>query len=497
MSFKMISTAFAVTALLSSATAFLEKRTQTPLPPCSYPYTPFIYSGCYYDAVYNRSLPFMAPIEFNNATVEQCTAACKGNGYRYAGLEYYGQCYCGASISSDVAPPTDCNFTCNGDPNEICGGQDRLSIYQDPTFPDASDIACSSEYKSLGCYTEGSNGRSLAYSQIQLNASIMTTELCLNACGAKGYPFAGTEYSQECYCGVVLGNGTVPAPASDCNMLCNGDSSETCGGQDRLNLYVSTYLESAEPCEAPPVSSSSSSSSTPTPSSAVYSSSSTVSNPSSTVYSSSSWIYSSSSIASSSSSTVPSSSSTKYSSSSSSTLSTVTTSCPIPSNTYSPPPPPSSTVSTSCTPAPTSSCLCATPTPWSGSKAVGGYQLPCVGCNDQTSQRPSYPFKLFNQKNFGQCPVYGKGKTSNACTDACTTQYTWCMSYANSCKNNKYAPESYSSANNRCRQQYSDCANANQAVVDDGRCNTTSKNTPATSNQWYTWCSNYISQWFH
>lgn len=77
MSLKMLSTAFAVTALLSSATAFFEKRTQTPLPPCSYPYTPFVYSGCFYDSVSTRSLPFMAPIEFNNATVEQCTAACK------------------------------------------------------------------------------------------------------------------------------------------------------------------------------------------------------------------------------------------------------------------------------------------------------------------------------------------------------------------------------------------------------------------------------------
>lgn len=303
---------------------------------------------------------------------------------------------------------------------------------------------------SLGCYTEGSNGRSLAYSQIQLNASVMTTELCLNACGARGFPFAGTEYSQECYCGVVLGNGTVPAPASDCNMPCNGNSSETCGGQDRLNLYVSNDLESTEPCEAPPVSSSSS---TPAPTSTVYSSSST--------------------------------------------LSTVTTSWPIPSNTYSPPPPPSSTISTSHAPAPTSSCLCATPTPWSGSKAVGGYQLPCVGCNDQASQRPNYPFKLFNQKNFGQCPVYSHGKTSNACTDACTTQYTWCMSYANSCKNNNHAPESYSSANNRCRQQYADCANANKAAKDDGRCNTTSNTTPATSNQWYGWCSNWLKQWFN
>lgn len=55
-----------------------------------YPYTEFVYSGCYHDAVSSRSLPFQAELEFNNATVEQCTAYCKGNNYRYAGLEYYG-----------------------------------------------------------------------------------------------------------------------------------------------------------------------------------------------------------------------------------------------------------------------------------------------------------------------------------------------------------------------------------------------------------------------
>ncbi|KAF2676831.1 WSC-domain-containing protein, partial [Lentithecium fluviatile CBS 122367] len=178
-------------------------------PPCVYPYTEFVYSGCYVDSVGSRALPFQTELEFNNATVEQCTAYCKGNNYRYAGLEYYGQCFCGTSVSASSAPEEECNLPCNGDSTQACGGADRVSVYQDPTFPDADDIAVSSDYLSLGCYTEGAAGRSLDYSQWDfLDEDTMTTETCLTACGAKGFPFAGTEFGRECYCGVVLGNGT-------------------------------------------------------------------------------------------------------------------------------------------------------------------------------------------------------------------------------------------------------------------------------------------------
>ncbi len=32
-------------------------------------------------------------------------------------------------------------------------------------------------------------------------------------------------------------NGGAPATASDCNMVCAGNSSEFCGGPNRLNVY--------------------------------------------------------------------------------------------------------------------------------------------------------------------------------------------------------------------------------------------------------------------
>lgn len=76
---------------LASASGHLLVRNNPPQPPCVYPYTKFVYSGCFVDSVSSRTLPFQTVLEFNNATVEQCTAYCKGNNYRYAGLEYFGK----------------------------------------------------------------------------------------------------------------------------------------------------------------------------------------------------------------------------------------------------------------------------------------------------------------------------------------------------------------------------------------------------------------------
>jgi hypothetical protein len=49
---------------------------------------------------------------------------------------------------------------------------------------------------------------------------------------------AGVEYGDECFCASSYVNNTVPAaaPASDCNMDCSGDASQTCGGPYRLQV---------------------------------------------------------------------------------------------------------------------------------------------------------------------------------------------------------------------------------------------------------------------
>lgn len=124
----------------------------------------------------------------------------------------------------------------------------------------------------MGCYSDlGPNGRTLAWRQDQIPDADLTIEACLQACKEGGYAFAGVEYSQECYCGVVLGNGTAKVDESNCQMTCNGNTTELCGGAANLYLYVAEDLLSTDPCNGNPggpVSSSTSSSAPSTSASA-------------------------------------------------------------------------------------------------------------------------------------------------------------------------------------------------------------------------------------
>ena len=100
------------------------------------------------------------------------------------------------------------------------------------------------------------------------NTTGMTDESCVAFCTTGGFIFAGTEYAQECCefsanchvphplityhsilngqiistdtkldCGNYLAPGSSNATATDCNMACTGNSSEQCGGPNRLSLF--------------------------------------------------------------------------------------------------------------------------------------------------------------------------------------------------------------------------------------------------------------------
>ena len=64
----------------------------------------------------------------------------------------------------------------------------------------------------------------------------VSIETCTDACFNAGYPLAGTEFADECYCGLDFSNGGAPTPLTDCSMVCAGNSSEFCGGPNRLNV---------------------------------------------------------------------------------------------------------------------------------------------------------------------------------------------------------------------------------------------------------------------
>jgi glucan 1,3-beta-glucosidase len=163
---------------------------------------------------------------------------------------------------------------CDGNPNETCGGPSRLDLYSlgtvsVPTGTQTSTSAAASASVTdtgdktwffRGCYTD-SAARTLTHGNPVPDA--ITVELCQSMCYEGGYILAGIEYTDQCCkflfyiylrfwvraallitilytdCDNSLHNGGTLAPEGNlyCDMPCTGNSSQTCGGNSRLDLY--------------------------------------------------------------------------------------------------------------------------------------------------------------------------------------------------------------------------------------------------------------------
>ena len=200
-------------------------------------------SGCYTDSVKQRTLKGSVTTG-SQMTQESCVSYCSGLNYGYAGVEYAGECYCSNSIATTGASAAigDCNMACSGNNAQACGGSNRINVFHNGATP-ATAVAVTQNvngWASIGCFTDGgANARTLTYAQgVPAGPDGMTVEACTSSCQAGGYTLAGVEYSIECYCGNAFSNGGGKLPdLSSCNMPCAGNSSESCGGPNRLNVY--------------------------------------------------------------------------------------------------------------------------------------------------------------------------------------------------------------------------------------------------------------------
>ncbi|KAK3383119.1 glyoxal oxidase-like protein [Lasiosphaeria ovina] len=199
------------------------------------------YQGCYTD-VPGRTIGAASYTSGTLMTNQACISFCSNLGYQYAGTEYSQECYCGSSLAAGAATTTGCNMACSGDATQPCGAGGKLTLFHSsaPVGPQPNPGVNGFNY--LGCYTEGTTGRTLTYGVGSIPANTMTVALCTAACHTAGYILAGVEYGGECYCGNTIANGG-HTDTSGCNMLCNGNNTEICGGGGHLNVYnyLNTY----------------------------------------------------------------------------------------------------------------------------------------------------------------------------------------------------------------------------------------------------------------
>ncbi|KAG8881684.1 hypothetical protein FRB97_009233 [Tulasnella sp. 331] len=83
------------------------------------------------------------------------------------------------------------------------------------------------------------NGTTRTLSAYTTTTATMTNAQCIQTCSGLGYPYAGTEYGNECYCGNTLPASLLDATTADCNAPCAGATSQICGGTYKLSVYSS------------------------------------------------------------------------------------------------------------------------------------------------------------------------------------------------------------------------------------------------------------------
>ena len=157
---------------------------------------------------------------------------------------------------------------CSGNSSEYCGGSNRLDVYQvngslpvptaSPTSTPGtpSVVPSAGDFSYIGCFTDSGSNRALTGRSNPVYGATLTVEACAAACA--GYTYFGVEYSAECYCGnSLMGGSALAAGGSNptqnmCDMTCDGDTSEYCGGPNRLNTYqYNATLASASPTPTP------------------------------------------------------------------------------------------------------------------------------------------------------------------------------------------------------------------------------------------------------
>lgn len=88
-----------------------------------------------------------------------------------------------------------------------------------------------------GCYSDNVNARVLTGIEFaDIGNHEVTNTKCTTYCDSKGYSLAGTEYGGQCFCGNEL-TGSSSLDNSKCDMPCEGDSTQTCGGSAALSVY--------------------------------------------------------------------------------------------------------------------------------------------------------------------------------------------------------------------------------------------------------------------
>ncbi|KYQ96669.1 WSC domain-containing protein [Tieghemostelium lacteum] len=93
---------------------------------------------------------------------------------------------------------------------------------------------------SLGCFKDGGVAHDLSGS-VRFDRNLTNTK-CKAFCSKQLYKYSGTSMGNQCYCGSEYGHYGKAQNQSECSFKCGGNSTEICGGNNRLTIGRSSFI---------------------------------------------------------------------------------------------------------------------------------------------------------------------------------------------------------------------------------------------------------------
>ena len=90
---------------------------------------------------------------------------------------------------------------------------------------------------SLGCFHDNNQSRLLSSYGVKLQG--LTVQKCIDLCAQSSFMFSGLHNGKECYCGNKKPSLEHLLTRTYCNVACDGQSSQTCGGVDATEVFDS------------------------------------------------------------------------------------------------------------------------------------------------------------------------------------------------------------------------------------------------------------------
>lgn len=114
-----------------------------------------------------------------------------------------------------------------------------LSVLLGLSIGSAHSWSCAPE--ELGCFTDFLQINTLAGLGPVIPSDGTSVDTCVDLCARIGFPLAGVEDHDQCFCGDEISAAATPVDSAECLVMnCSGNEEEFCGNKDRIRIFNAT-----------------------------------------------------------------------------------------------------------------------------------------------------------------------------------------------------------------------------------------------------------------